>query len=55
MRYFYATLTTALAWCYVFEIADTAPYVAQFLTVILGSFIIGALVKAANDLKKEDN
>lgn len=54
MRTLYAALTTVLAWLYVYEIADTEPATAQALVIILGGFIVGSLVKAANELKKED-
>ena len=54
MKTLYALLTTGLAWAYAFELAKTNVAGAQIVVIILGSFIVGALVKAANDLKKED-
>ena len=54
MKTLYAVLTTVLAWAYAFELGKTNATGAQLVVLILGSFIVGSLVKAANDLKKED-
>lgn len=55
MKTLYALLTTVLAWAYAFELGKTNATGAQIVVLILGSFIVGSLVKAANELKKEDN
>lgn len=54
MKTLYAALTTALAWLYAFELGKTNPAGAQIVVILLGSFIVGSLVKAANELKKEE-
>lgn len=53
MKTIYALLTTVLAWLYVFELAKTDRVAAQVLVLLLGSFIVGSIMKALNDLKKE--
>lgn len=55
MKTIYAALTTALAWLYAFELGKTDPTGAQIVVLLLGSFIVGAIVKAANDLKRDED